>query len=125
MTHSEMGNMLLRVALGVVFLAHGLLKFMVFGFDGTAGFFESLGLWGWLAYVVMSAEVLAGVALIAGFYTRIVAVLTLPILLGSIWVHAGAGWLFSNPGGGWEYPLFLTVVAVVVALTNTDRNPLA
>lgn len=120
MTHSEMGNMLLRVALGVVLLAHGLLKFLVFGFEGTVGFFESLGLWGWLAYVVMTAEVLGGLALILNLYTRAVALLFLPILLGSVWVHSGAGWLFSNPGGGWEYPVFLTVAAVVVALTSRN-----
>ena len=40
----------------------------------------------------------------------------IPVLGGALWVHAGNGWVFSNAGGGWEYPLFLIVVSVVVAL---------
>jgi putative oxidoreductase len=40
----------------------------------------------------------------------------IPILLGATWTHAGNGWLFSAEGGGWEYPLFLSVTAAVQAL---------
>ena len=42
--------------------------------------------------------------------------LLLPVLIGATWAHAANGWLFSNEHGGWEYPLLLTVVALVQAL---------
>ena len=108
--------LLLRLSLGGMFLAHGLLKVLVFTPAGTAGFFASLGLPGWLAYPTMGAEILGGLLLIAGVQTRHVALALLPILIGAIWVHSGSGWLFSNENGGWEYPLFLTVAAAAQAL---------
>ncbi|MGH8857481.1 MAG: DoxX family protein [Polaromonas sp.] len=118
---SDYASLLLRLTLGGMFLAHGLLKFIVFTLPGTAGFFESVGFPGWTAYIVAPAEVLAGVALIAGFQTRAVALAGIPILLGSLAVHAGNGWSFSNPKGGWEYPVYLVVTAIVVALLGGGR----
>jgi putative oxidoreductase len=120
-TRLDYAALLLRASLGTMFLAHGLLKFISFTLPGTAAFFESVGFPGWTAYIVAPAEVLAGVALIAGFRTRLVALLSLPILLGAIVPHAGAGWSFSNAGGGWEYPVFLVATAVVVALIGGGR----
>lgn len=111
----------LRLALGLMFLSHGLLKILVFTLPGTAGFFESVGFPGWTAYIVAPAEVLAGVALIAGFQTRWVALAGLPILLGTVAVHAGNSWSFSNTKGGWEFPLYLVVTAAVVALLGGGR----
>lgn len=109
--------LILRVALGAMFIAHGLvLKAFVFGLPGTAQFFESLGLPGAFAYLVFAAETLGGIALILGVKTRLVAAALLPVLLGATWVHAGNGWLFSAQGGGWEYPVFLAVAVVVQAL---------
>jgi putative oxidoreductase len=43
-----------------------------------------------------------------------------PVLLGAMWVHLGNGWVFSAPNGGWEYPLFLIVISIVVALQHYD-----
>lgn len=117
----DYASLLLRLTLGGMFLAHGLLKFIVFTLPGTAGFFESVGFPGWAAYVVAPAEVLAGVALIAGFQTRLVALAGIPILLGALAVHAGNGWSFTNPKGGWEFPLYLVLTAVVVALLGGGR----
>ena len=108
---------LLRISLGVMYLTHGVvLKLMTFGLAGTAGYFASIGLPAGLAYVVFAAEATAGVLLLANVATGWVALALLPILGGAFWVHAGNGWVFSNAGGGWEYPLFLIVVSVVVAL---------
>lgn len=120
-TTSDYAALFMRLALGGMFLAHGLLKFLVFTLPGTASFFDSVGFPGWMAYVVAPAEVLAGVGLIVGFQTRWVALATVPILLGSLAVHAGQGWLFSNAGGGWEYPAYLTVTAIVVTLLGGGR----
>lgn len=117
----DAGTLVLRLALGGMFLAHGLLKFLTFTLAGTAGFFESVGFPGWTAYVVAPAEVLAGVALVAGFHSRKVAIASLPILAGSLLVHAGNGWVFSSANGGWEYPLYLIATAVAVALLGGGR----
>lgn len=108
--------LLLRLSLGTMFVAHALLKLFVFTLPGTAQFFQSLGLPAALAYLTFAAELIGGVLLIAGLGTRWVALALLPFLLGAAWVHAGNGWLFSAPKGGWEYPVFLSVVAIAVAL---------
>lgn len=117
----ELGATVLRVALGAMFLAHGLLKVVVFTLPGTAAFFAQVGFPAWTAYVVAPAEVLAGVALLVGFYSRWVALASLPILLGSIVPHAGNGWLFSAPNGGWEYPAFLAAAAIAVFLQGGGK----
>ena len=108
----------LRLALGVMFVAHGLLKIFVFTLPGTAGFFAGQGLPGglWFAWLMVAAEVGGGILLILGIYARWVALALLPILFGAAWVHAGNGWLFSNENGGWEYPIFLAVAAIVQTL---------
>jgi len=111
---SELGALVLRVALGLVFIAHSVwLKLVVYTLPGTAEFFASIGLPYSLAYVVFAAEVAGGLALIVGFHARLVAAALLPIALGAWWAHLGAGWLFTNPGGGWEYPALLAVALVV------------
>lgn len=107
---------ILRVALGVMLLAHGLLKIMVFTLPGTVQFFESVGFPGWLAYLVVAAEVGGGVLMLAGVMTRWVSLALVPVMLGAISVHWTNGWVFSAPNGGWEYPAFLAVALLVQAL---------
>lgn len=110
------GALVLRLALGVMFIAHALLKYYVFTLPGTAQFFASLGLPAALGYVTFYAELTGGVLLLLGVYTRYVALALVPILLGATWAHAGNGWVFNAPNGGWEYPAFLTVAAIVQVL---------
>jgi len=108
----------LRLALGAMFVAHGLLKIFVFTLPGTAGFFASQGLPEglWFAGLMIAAEIGGGILLILGIYARWIALALLPILLGASWIHAGNGWLFTSENGGWEYPVFLAVAAVALAL---------
>lgn len=108
--------LVLRLTLGVTLLAHGLLKLLVFTLPGTVGFFASVGFPGWLAYPVVALEVVGGALLIVGLYVRPIAILAIFSLLGTASVHLGNGWVFSNPKGGWEYPVFLAVTAFAVAL---------
>lgn len=116
--------LLLRVALGVMFIAHGLMKAFVFTLPGTAQFFASAGFPGWTAYPVTGLEIAAGVLLVLGVRSRIVAVAMIPVLIGAATVHVGNGWVFSAPNGGWEYPVFLIVVAAVVALLGDGAGAL-
>lgn len=107
----------LRVSLGSLSLAHAGLKYFVFTPAGTVGFFDSLGLPGWFGIAAIAVEAIAGLALILGVGVRWAALATLPILLGAILlVHAPNGWLFTNQGGGWEFPAFWAAALVVQAL---------
>ncbi len=118
--HIEYGIALLRVSLGVMFLAHSvLLKHIVYTLPGTAQFFESIGLPGPLAYVVFWMEAVGGVLLVLGISTRWVSLALVPILLGAMWAHIGNGWVFSNANGGWEYPLYLAVLALAQTLLGS------
>lgn len=111
--------LVLRLALGILFLAHAGLKIFVFTPAGTAGFFGSLGLPGWLAYVTIVWEVVGGLALILGVWSRIAAILLIPILLGAIFtVHGPAGFFFTNPNGGWEFLALWIVGLLAVALAG-------
>jgi putative oxidoreductase len=124
-TKAAYGALLLRVSMGVMFLAHGLLlKVMTFGPAGTAGFFQSIGYPAALAYIVIAAEIAGGIALILGVWVRLVSLLFVPILLGAVWQHAGNGWLFGAPGGGWEFPAFWTVALLVQALLGAGAHAL-
>jgi putative oxidoreductase len=107
---------LMRLALGIMFLAHGLTKVLVFTPAGTVGFFESIGFPGFLAYPVMAFEVIGGLMLVLGVYARWVAAVAVVQLFMAAIVHFGNGWSFTNPNGGWEYPIYLSVTALVVAL---------
>lgn len=113
-------SLLLRTAMGALFLAHAGLKLFVFTPAGTAQFFGSIGLPPVLAYLVIAVEILGGVALIVGFYARVAALALIPVLLGAIvTVHGPAGFFFNNPNGGWEYLAFW-IVGLVAVILNGD-----
>lgn len=107
--------LLLRLALGIVFIAHGLFKVLVLTLPDTAAFFAAHGFPGWTAYPVFAAEVFGGAALVAGYYTRVIAVGLVPVLLGAFAVHWPNGWYFGNPDGGWEYIAVLLGALLVQA----------
>jgi len=112
--------LVLRLALGVLFIAHGLLKLLVFKPSGTAGYFRSLGLPGFVGYLTMAAELGGGTLLILGIATSLVSLALIPLILGTIFiVHGSKGWAFSNEGGGWEFPAFWSVTLLVQALLGS------
>ena len=112
------GVLLLRISLGILFLAHGLyLKIFVFTFAGTAQFFGGLGFPEWFGYAVPLLETLGGLALIFGVYTRYVAfILALHMLAATYIGHRGNGWMFASQGGGWEFPALWLVALVALYL---------
>ncbi len=114
--------LILRISLGILFLAHFGLKFFVFTPAGTAKFFASLGLPGGLAYPIMAVELIGGIALILGAWTRIVAVVLIPVLLGAIaTVHGPAGFFFTDTNGGWEFPAFWIIGLITLALMGDGK----
>lgn len=114
-------SLLLRLTLGSVLLAHGLIKVFVFTVPGTVMFFDSLGFHAVFAYLTIFGEIAAGLAIILGILTRLAALLSLPILIGATCIHLGNGFLFSNPNGGWEYPLVLVLLTIIVAIQNPGK----
>jgi putative oxidoreductase len=110
------GVTLLRVSLGIMWIAHALLKLFVFTLPGTAQFFTSVGLPGFLAYPVFATELLGGVALLLGVYARQVSLALVPIMAVAAWVHFPNGWLHTSKDGGWEYPVFLVAASVALWL---------
>jgi putative oxidoreductase len=112
--------LLLRVGLGALFLAHGLLKLLVHKPAGTAAYFRSLGLPGFVGYLTMAAEIGGGTLLILGVATSIVALALVPLMLGTIYiVHGSNGWLFTNEGGGWEFPAFWILAMIAQSLMGS------
>ena len=96
----------LRLCLGIMFIAHATLN-GIYTLRQTMAFFRSIGLPGWFVHVIIGVELAGGACLILGIFPRYVALLLIPEILGTIvMVHGKNGWLFSNKGGGWEFPAF-------------------
>ena len=119
MNRNDAGAVVLRVILGLTFFIHGLAKFQG-GLGNTAGFFESLGIPGFLAYVVAVIELIGGIMLILGIGTRIVSVLFAVIMLGAIFTaKLSAGFLGDGQMAGYELELALLAMAIFLALANS------
>jgi putative oxidoreductase len=128
MTDKDLTNyaaLILRVSMGIMFLLHGaVLKVMTFTPAGTAQYFESIGYPGFVGYLVIAAEIVGGLMLIAGFKVRLVSLAFVPLLLGAAQQHVPNGWLFSAPGGGFEFPVFWAVALVAQALIGSGAYAL-
>ena len=118
------GALVLRIGLGVMFISHALLKYFVFTLPGTAQFFASIGLPGFLGYATFAAELVGGILIVFGVQARWVAAALVPVLAGATWAHSGNGWLFTAPNGGWEYPAFLTLAAIALFLLGDGKYAL-
>lgn len=118
MNKNEVGKVILRVVLGLIFSAHGLSKFQG-GITNAVGFFDSLGIPGFMAYVIALIELIGGIALILGIGTRIVAVLFAFIMLGAIFtVKLSAGLLGNGQIAGFELELALLAMSIYLVFAN-------
>lgn len=110
----ELGTLILRVVLGLTFFVHGLDKFQG-GIENTASWFESIGLPGFLAYGVGVVELLGGIALILGLFSRFVSGLLGIIMVGAVVkVKLAAGFI-----GGYELDLVLLAISVFIAISGS------
>ncbi len=106
------GALVLRAALGAMWISHALLKWFVFTIPGLEAFLVAQGLPGFAAWPLFLAELIGGLAILAGVYGRMVSLLLLPVLIVATSVHVPNGWVFTAQGGGWEYPAFLVAASV-------------
>lgn len=122
LTRIDYGLLLLRATLAAMWLAHSLLlKVFVFTVPGFAVWLEAHGLPAALALPIVIVEIAGGIAILLGYRGWQISLLLLPILLGATWIHAGNGWVFFSPGGGWEYPLLLAAMSLAHGLLG-DGN---
>jgi len=110
------GVFVLRAALGVMWIAHALMKYIMFTVAGFGGFLAKVGFPSELAGPVILVELVGGILILAGVYARHVALLLIPVMAAASSVHLANGWVFSNAGGGWEYPAFLIVASFALWL---------
>lgn len=120
----SLGPFVLRIGLGVVFLAHAYAKAFLFTFAGTERFFEANAIPGVLAYPVFAFELLGGLALLLGIQVRLVAAGLFVVMLGALKPHLSHGWMFTQPGGGWEYVAFLLVALLSSLLSGPGAHAL-
>jgi len=112
--NAELGGLILRIALGFIFFVHGLMKFQG-GVENTAGFFDSIGVSGFLAYPVAIIEAAGGILLMLGLGTRIVAALFGLIMLGAIFTaKLGSGFI-----GGYELDVALLAMSIFLILSGS------
>ena len=115
---SEIGVLILRIFLGLSFFIHGLSKFQN-GIDNTAGWFESIGIPGFMGYVVAIIELIGGLLLIIGLGTQYIAALFVFIMIGAIVkVKIAAGFMGNGQGAGYELDLAFAVMAVFLFLNS-------
>lgn len=117
--------LLLRLALGTMWLTHSIvLKLMTFGVEGLAQWMGSVGFPPSLAWPLVIAEIVGGAAILLGVHGRWASLALQPVLAGALVIHAGNGWVFSNPQGGWEYPAFLMAASLVHFMLGDGRYAL-
>ncbi|MGE7879019.1 DoxX family protein [Peribacillus muralis] len=118
MNKNDAAQIFLRVILGLTFFIHGVSKFQG-GIGNTAGFFNSLGIPGFMAYIVAGIELIGGLAVILGLGTKIVSVLFAIILLGAIvTAKLPAGFLGNGQTAGYELDLALLAMSVYLACAS-------
>jgi putative oxidoreductase len=124
-TTHDVGLTILRLVLGVVFFAHGAQKllgwFGGYGFHGTMGFFEHMGLPAPVAFLVICTEFFGGLGLIVGLLTRIAALgIGIEMMVAVFMVHLPNGffmnWMGTQKGEGFEYHLLAISMAAVLLL---------
>lgn len=113
--------LLLRFSLGTMWITHALLKVLVFTIPGFQAFLAGQGMPSVLALPVVALEIVGGVLIVLGIHGRLASLLLLPILIGATVAHAANGWVFSNPQGGWEYPVFLIAMSLVHGLLGDGK----
>lgn len=121
---TEVALSLVRITLGVIFVAHGLQKVLGLfggpGLDGFAQYIASMGVPAFLGYLAAFAELLGGFLLLSGIASEFGALLIIPVMLGAIWlVHGKNGFFIQN--GGYEYALTLLALLIAIVIGGPGK----
>jgi putative oxidoreductase len=112
------GIFLLRVAIGIDWIAHAFLKTWR-GMNTHEALLAKNGITPLLAWPTFGLEVMGGLAILLGWYTRQWAAFLLIFLAVVVWIKWPVGWTYSNGGGGWEYPLFWLVAQLTLVCVGS------
>lgn len=110
---------LLRIIVGILFVVHGGQKLFVYGIAGTTGAFTQMGIFlpGIMAPLIALLEFFGGIALIAGFLTRLAGLGLAFDMLGAIaFVHIKGGFFMPT---GYEFALTLLVASLGLAIAGS------
>lgn len=120
MKNVEVGALILRLVTGIVFLVNGFVKFQG-GIGNIAGWFDSIGLPGFLAYPVALLELLGGIALIIGLGSRVVSALFVLLMIGAIGtkLKLAVGFLGNGQLPGYEFDLTLLAMAAYLLINGS------
>ncbi|MBA3926002.1 DoxX family protein [Listeria rustica] len=114
---NKYGILIVRILLGGLMFLHGLQKFTN-GIGGTVQFFDSLGIPGFMAYIVASIELVGGLALVFGVLVPYVSALFVIVLaVAIVTVKFSSGFL-----GGYEPEFVLMVLAIVTLITGSFKK---
>ncbi|MED1914023.1 MULTISPECIES: DoxX family protein [unclassified Brevibacillus] len=117
----EWSALILRVIAGLTFAIHGVAKFQM-GLENVAGFFGTMGLPAFIAYLVAFLEVVGGIALILGLGTRVFAGALSVVMLGAIFkAKLAAGFLGGEGGAGYELDLALLAMLVSLGISGSSK----
>lgn len=111
---------IMRVVMGILFLAHGISKFQM-GLENVEAWFDSVGVPGFLAYFVATLELVGGIMLIIGLFTRYVSIIFTIMLIGAIVTTKLSVGLLGEGG----YEMDLAFILVTLYLSVSERTPLS
>ncbi len=118
-SNNDLASLVLRISVGSMFLLHGVGKPLVVGMAAVISGFIAQGLPVWTAYCSVVVEIVGGIMLLLGLYSRVASLLLIPVSLGILVYHLPFGWVFHNTGGGWEYPQLILISLIVIFLLGT------
>lgn len=117
----EWSTLILRVIAGLTFAIHGVAKFQM-GLENVAGFFGTMGLPAFIAYLVAFLEVVGGIALILGLGTRVFAGALSVVMLGAIFkAKLAVGFMGGEGGAGYELDLALLAMLVALGISGSTK----
>jgi putative oxidoreductase len=123
MSKTTVVSVIMRVVMGIIFMIHGIAKFQM-GLSNVEAWFSSIGVPGFLAYVVAALELVGGIMLIVGLFTRYVSVLFVLLLLGAILTaKLSAGLLGNGQSAGYELDLGFMLISLYLAVA--DQSPVS
>lgn len=117
----DYGLLLIRVALGVIMVAHGAQKLFTFGYPGVVGGMTQMGLPAPAisAALVIAAELGGGILVLSGLFTRFAAAsFAFAMAVAAVQVHLAAGFFMPN---GYEFTLMLALTSLALVLTGPGR----